>query len=208
MAPGKPPVLLSVAKNVVTPSSSPVSLLWAHQLRREHSALLARIDDLASAVSNVSSAQLKKITTQAATAETKSTDVESEQAKLKKELQRASERGGRLENDISRLSNRLELSDRSILALQTDLRTIEEQLQKEMIDRLGGVDRKLQHDREGQERQVQALKTKLQNIQNRLPDIVRDGGNGLRDSMEEIRQRMTQIRPSVPLVNTSIISEF
>src|SRR5271156_6598658 len=41
--------------------SSPVSLLWAHQLRREHSVLLTRIEDLVTIVNNISPAQISTL---------------------------------------------------------------------------------------------------------------------------------------------------
>jgi chromosome segregation ATPase len=205
MAPAKPPPSNVGAKNIATSLSSPVSLLWAHQLRREHSALLARIEDLASAVSNVSLEQLKKIAAQATRVETKMSTIESKQVKLKKELDRAGDREGHLENDVSMVSDRLDISEESILALRKDVHTIEEQLKKDLVVI---VERKLQQDNEEQERQVQELKAQIRDIQSRLPEIVSESVVGVRDSMEEIREQMNPIGLSAPLFNSSMMLKY
>jgi hypothetical protein len=82
----------------------PVSLLWAHQLGHEHSALFARIESFASAVGNVSVVQLNKIPTQATRAENKSSEIESAQSELKKELDKAREHEKAFEDEAGRVS--------------------------------------------------------------------------------------------------------
>jgi predicted nucleic acid-binding Zn-ribbon protein len=208
MAPGKPPTSSSVGKSNANSLSSPVSLLWAHQLRREHSALLGRVEGLARAISNISSAQLNKIAAQVAKAERKSSNVESEQAKLKKELDRACERERRIEEGLTRLSDRLEVSAESIPALHENVRTIKDRVEKDLINRLAFVEHKLQKDAEERERQVRELKAEVRDIQSRSTDIVKEGVIGVRDSMEEVGEQMNQIGSATPLVNLSMMCEY
>ena len=190
MAPGKPSASSVVSKNVATTLSSPVSLLWAHQLRREHSALLTRIEDLTSAVSGVSTTQLNKIAAHATRSEKKSSEIESEHAKLKKELDRAGDCRKALEENIARVSGRLDVSEESIRVLREDVRTIEGRLSRDSIDRLTTVERRIQEDQEQRKQEVQELKAKVKDLQNRLPDLVKGGIIGVRDSMEEFSEQI------------------
>jgi hypothetical protein len=114
VAPTKPPVS-SAADGIIAPSLSlPVSSLWAHQLRREYSALLARIKDHASALGNVSAVQLDKIAAQATRAENKSSELNQSNRNLRKSLQdKARERGKALEEELRRASRRLEVSEQT-----------------------------------------------------------------------------------------------
>ena len=90
MPPSKPSVLSPSKFSTTTSSSSldsPISLLWAHQLRREHGLLLSRIDHLTTLInsSHISPAQAKKIVTQAEKAEARFGTAEAGVAKLLKE---------------------------------------------------------------------------------------------------------------------------
>src|SRR5271163_271235 len=58
MAPARTAKNRSAADAII---SSPASLLWAHQLRREHSVLLTRIEDLVAIVNNISPAQISTL---------------------------------------------------------------------------------------------------------------------------------------------------
>jgi hypothetical protein len=108
MAPTKPPTSSGAAKIIPPSLSSPASLLWAHQVRHEHSVLFARIEGFASVIGNVSVVQLNKIAAQATRAENKSSKIESEQSKLKKELDKAHEHEKIFEDEVGRVSGRLE----------------------------------------------------------------------------------------------------
>jgi predicted nucleic acid-binding Zn-ribbon protein len=204
IAPVKPGPSSLVGKNIAT-SSSPVLLLWAHQLRREHSALLARVEGLATAVGNASSARLDEIAALVTKAGTKSSNIESEHAKLKRELDRAGENEKRLSDELTRISERVDFSEETTSALLSNFHTVEERLSKCMIDKLATVERKVQEGQKEQERQVQELKTQVRDIQNRLPDIVEEGVIGVRDSMEEIRQQMNRVGVLAPPLSTTII---
>jgi chromosome segregation ATPase len=193
MAPVKPGPSSHVAKDIATSLSSPVSLLWAHQLRREHSALLARVEGLAAAVGHAPSAQLNEIAALVTKAEAKSRNIESEYTRLKKELHRVQENEKGLSNELARISERFDDSGETISALRKDFHTLEERLSKRLIDKLATVERKVQQGQKEQDRQVRELKTQFRDIQTRLPDTVKEGVIGVRDSMEEIRQQMNQI---------------
>lgn len=192
MAPAKPPASYVVAKSLATSLSSPVSLLWAHQLRREHSVLLGRIEDLASAFGNVSEAKLSQAMAYATGAQKKSAKIESELASIKKTLHQAGEQEKSLVDEIVGVCARLDVSEEGILALQKSVRTVEEGLQKSLIDRLATVEQNLQHHQEEREQQVQELKAHVGDLQTRLPDIVRGGVIGVRDSMEETVEHINQ----------------
>lgn len=166
--------------------SSPVSLLWAHQLRREHSALLVRFEDLANAVSNVSNAKLEKIAAQTMRVDKKSSEIKSEQVKFKEELNRIGERDKGLDEEVATLRDRLEVSEKSTLALQKDVRTREEKF-KDLFDRIVMVERQIHIDQEVRDQQVHNLQAEICDLQERLPDIVNEGVIGVKDSMEEIR---------------------
>ena len=192
MAPAKPSASSLASKNVGASLSSPGSLLWAHQLRREHSALLTRIDDLTRAVSSVSTTQLNKIAAQAIRAEKTSSEIESAHAKLIQGLDRACEHGKALEGQIARVAGRLDISEEGILGLQRDVRTIQERHNGGSGARLAAVERRIQEGQEERELEVQELKAQVRDLQNRLPDVIKDGVIGVRDSMEMLREQMNQ----------------
>ena len=198
MAPAKPPASSITANSLATSLSSPVSLLWAHQLRREHSALLARVEDLASTVNNVITAQLSKTAAQVTKADKKSSEVASEQVKCKKELERLGEREQGLGNEVTRLASRLEVLEQSTLALQKDVGKREEKAKKDLIERSAILEGELQRDREVREQHLQNLQTKIGNLQNRLPDKVKEGVISVRDSMEDFREKTNQTGPAGP----------
>ena len=187
MAPAKPPPSSISAKNLATSMSSPVSLLWAHQLRREHSALSVRLEDLANAVSNVSTAKLDKIAAQTMRADKKSSEVKSEQMKFKQELDRMGERDKGLHEEVATIRDRIEVSERSTLALPKNVQTQQEMFKKDIFDKIIMVERDLHLDQEERDQQVYHLQAEIRDLQKRLPDIVNEGIIGVKDSMEEIR---------------------
>lgn len=208
MAPAKLAASSSVAPNAVASLSSPVSLLWAYQLRREHDALLARIDELATAVGDISPAQLKTVAAQAARAETISSNVKSEQAKLKGELDQASERSRGLSESMSKVYARLDISEESLGALRQDVRIVEEQLKDDLMDELATVQQKLQQDLQEQERQVREMKTQLLDMRNRVPHIVKDGFGATRDTVQEMGPQGNRAGASGSVFNISLISGY
>jgi chromosome segregation ATPase len=186
-----------VAKNVALSLSSPVSLLWAHQLRREHGALLARVEGLATAVDHAS-AQLNEIAALMTKAETKLCNIESEHVRLKRAIERAGENAKRLSDEVAGISERVDVSEEKMRSLQTDFHTLEKLLSKGIIDQLATIERRVQEGQKEHERQVQELKTRCRDIQARLPDTVKDGVIGVWDSTDEIREQTNQIGLLVP----------
>ena len=208
MAPAKPPPSSIFAKNLATSMSSPVSLLWAHQLRREHNALLVRLEELGNAVGNVPTAKLDKIAAQTMRADKKSSEIESAQVKFKEELDRIEERDNSLGEEVATLRDRLEVSEKSTLALQKDVRTREEIFKKNLFDRIAMVERELHLDQEEQDQQIQYLQAEIGDLQKRLPDIVNESVVGVKDSIEESKAQMNQkglVDPFFDKVNNSKI---
>jgi hypothetical protein len=78
--------------------------------------------------------QLNKIAAQAARAENKSSEIESEQSKIKKELDKAREHEKAFEDEYGGVSRRLEALGQSTLSLHKDCRTMEAQLKKDLGD--------------------------------------------------------------------------
>jgi predicted nucleic acid-binding Zn-ribbon protein len=146
--------------------------------------------------------QLNKIAAQATRAKNKSGEIESEQSKLKKELDKAREHEKAFEDEVGRVSRRLEVLEQSTLALHKDFRTMEVQLNKDLGDRLALAERKLQQGQEEREREVRELKTQVEDLRDQLPDIVKDV-IGLRDSMEEAKEQMNQLGLTALFVTTS-----
>ena len=198
MAPIKPGQPSLVAKNIALSLSSPVSLLWAHQLRREHSMLLARVESLATAVDHASSAQLNEIAALVRKAETISCNIESEHMRLKRTIDRAGENEKRLSDEVAGMSKRVDVLEENMRSLQKDFHTLEEQLSQRLTDRLATMERRVQQGQKEHERQVQELKIRCRDIQARLPDIVKEGVIGVRDSKDKIREQMNQTGLLVP----------
>jgi hypothetical protein len=198
MAPVKPGPPSHVAKNIAPSLSSPVSLLWAHQLRREHNTLLARVEGLATAVDHASSAQLNEIAALVTKAETIWCNIESEHMRLKRTTDRVGENEKRLSDEVAGISARVDVSEENMRSLQKDFHTLEEQLSKRLVDQLATMERRVQQGQKEHERQVQELKTQCRDIQARLPDIVKEGVIGVRDSKDETREQMNQIGLLVP----------
>lgn len=121
----------------------------------------------------MSAGQLNKIAAQATRAESKSSEIESEQSKLKKELDRAREHEKAFEDEVGRVSRRPEALEQSTLALHKDFRTIEAQLKKDLGDRLALAERKLRQSQEEREREVREPKTQVKDLGDQPPDIVK-----------------------------------
>jgi uncharacterized protein (DUF3084 family) len=77
-------------------------------------------------------------------AENKSSEIESEQSKLRKELDKACGREKVFEDEVWRASKRLEISEQIILALHKDFRTMEARPKKDLGNMLALAERKLQ----------------------------------------------------------------
>ncbi len=187
MAPAKS-TSSTLAAKISSSLSSPVSLLWAHQLRREHSALLARIEGLTSSVNDVS-ARLDSVSAQASNAENKAVQLGSEVASLKKDLEKKTDQ---LESEHGKLKKELERSNSRQEALEKETSSV--------VDKVGSTKELM----ESLHREIKAFEQRLQaakikELKTGLPDIVNKGVSGVKDSMDELREQMKQIGMTLSL---------
>ena len=108
-----------------TSLNGPISLLWAHQLRREHATLLTKIENLASQVSNVSNtvkpAQLKKVSTSAEKALTKANAAEIAVSKVSKEISELQKQSVGLTHEMNELQNTTQTHTETVEVLSARL---------------------------------------------------------------------------------------
>lgn len=201
MAPVKSKASSAAAKDFSSSFSTPVSLLWAHQLRREHSALLTRIEELTSTVSDVSTVHLDRVSAQSIKAGKKTSRVESELLHVKKDLEQVSQGQHKLDESLHVVSGMLETLETRTQSLQKEVQSIEKPLRDTILASLAKSEKTFSDDRAVQDHKMQDLTAKVDELESRRPAIVNESVVEVRDSIEEMREQMKQIGVSSTLPN-------
>ena len=215
MAPPKSAASAIAAENIASSLSSPVSLLWAHQLRREHSVLLAHIEELTNSVNDVSTARLDTLSAHAEKAENraaqlesgidhlkkefekKTSQLESKHAKLKMDLEQSNRQQQKLEEKVDNVVGRLQTSEQQTQSLQKESKALEKRLSKESSITLSKQEEHYTKQSE-QELKIQQLTAKVKELECRLPDTVNEGVLEVKDSMEEMREQIKLMGTTLP----------
>ena len=195
MAPVKPAVP-SFARDLDS-LESPVSLLWAHQLRREHSLLLTRLDELAKAVGNVSVSQLDEIAAKAALATEAANNVKAEQTRTNRALELAKVQSKQIEKKISKLSEETVTSDKSLQRLRDEFGAVEDRAREAVQGKLSQLQQEITQRDVTKTTKIDQLAAQVDFLETKLSELVEDVTR-VPDSVEGIRnqkQRSTKTFP-------------
>jgi phage host-nuclease inhibitor protein Gam len=188
MAPARTAKNTSAADAVI---SSPVSLLWAHQLRREHSVLLTRIEDLVAIVNNISPTQISTLQSR----------VQFTESQMKEHNEHQEEKHKNIDEQISKL--REDLNTRAQVAkedgaevkaqLQTlgeNLAAVEKRQQEDCNERHTDLKQELEWQTKKFQDSVEALIARVAAFEARPQDGLQETVNVVKDSMEIMKEHM------------------
>ena len=177
------------AKAQTTPLTSPVSLLWAHQLRRENAALLERINELANSVGSVSVTQVNGIAAQVKKAEEKSNKAAIEVEKLRKAAQVDRKKVETVEANTHSTLAKMDASAPDMEKLQDRLKDVEDRLENTVSLQLEKVQVKLN----GQDFKVTQLHERVRDLEERLLQSRKERETIVQDSVEQMSKQMKPI---------------
>ena len=176
----------AAAKAQTTPLTSPVSLLWAHQLRRENAALLERINELSNSVNNVSVTQINRIAAQAKKAEEKSNKAAVEVEKLRKAAQVDRKKIETVESDTYSVLAKMDASAPDVQNLQDRMKDVEKRLDNTVLSQLEKVGHALEVKLNGQDYKVTQLHDRVRDLEDRLLQFGNERATVIQDSVQQM----------------------
>lgn len=194
----------STPKDMNTASSlnTPISLLWAHQLRREHNALVSRIEELATTANTTANAvlplQLKKISAQADKADARAASVEVANSKLRREVEelraqveQREEELGNLQAVLEKWKEKVKGCEKNVLDLKGKLAALDEDTKKRLAEVTQHTDDGF-CDNDNKITQLVKWVTEL----GKTAEEVSNAVSLVKDDLEKQKQRPKGMRPS------------
>lgn len=166
------PLGLTADSNSNTNNGTPISLLWAHQLRREHAAIVAQLDELKHLHPPSLASKLNKLVARTERAEAAHAEIRKELVQLKgtqqetvKGLEGGKEREERFRAEIEGLRQLLTRQGGQLSALVDEVRKVQRRVEE-------GRDEKVEQKLLRNEEEILELKGLVQALERRVGDAV------------------------------------